>query len=245
MDFILPLLVFFGIIAVGGYGFYKHAVKHTDGTDDIQTADTEQKGLMSSVQAGKVGEIDGIKTDLDVAEAKLATIETNAKDDQTGAEIKALLEALSGVDRLVAAAIQHLDNLGVTPSAAQWGYLGDSSGIDLFVDRGDPVVADFTMEDLTTDGTWRDLDLSSIVPDGATAVLVEVTLNDDAVGKTFKLRKDANTNIVNTLRQYTQVANQSIIFSGIVSITAARVVEYYGSDTTWTSVTISIRGWWI
>ncbi|GAH76483.1 unnamed protein product, partial [marine sediment metagenome] len=91
MDFIIPLIIF-GIIGVGSYGFYKHAVKHTDGTDDIQTADSEQKGLMSSTHA-----------------TKLATIETAAKDDQTGAEIKALLEALTGVNRLLATAIQHLD----------------------------------------------------------------------------------------------------------------------------------------
>lgn len=110
---LLPFIIF-TIIGVGSYGFYKHAVKHTDGTDDIQTADEAQKGLMSSAHA----------TNLAANVAKLATIETNAKDDQTGAEIKALLEALSGADRLVAAAIQRLDNLNVTPSAAQWGALG-------------------------------------------------------------------------------------------------------------------------
>jgi len=71
MDFIFPLLVIFGIVAVGGYGFYKHALKHTDGTDDIQTADSGQKGLMSSAHADKVAEIDEIKTDLDVAEAEI------------------------------------------------------------------------------------------------------------------------------------------------------------------------------
>jgi len=55
MNFILPLFIFLpAIIAVGSYGFYKHATKHTDGSDDIQTADTEQKGLMSSVHANRV-----------------------------------------------------------------------------------------------------------------------------------------------------------------------------------------------
>ncbi|MBA7607385.1 hypothetical protein ES703_14544 [subsurface metagenome] len=43
--------------AIGSYGFYKHAVKHTDGTDDIQTADTEQKGLMSSAHATKLASV--------------------------------------------------------------------------------------------------------------------------------------------------------------------------------------------
>ncbi|MBA7491383.1 hypothetical protein ES702_01928 [subsurface metagenome] len=43
-----PLLIIFpAIVAVGFYGFFKHAVKHIDGSDDIQTADEAQKGLMS------------------------------------------------------------------------------------------------------------------------------------------------------------------------------------------------------
>lgn len=56
---LLPFIIF-GIIGVGSYGFYKHAVKHTDGTDDIQTADSGQKGLMSSVYATKLDQLLGL-----------------------------------------------------------------------------------------------------------------------------------------------------------------------------------------
>lgn len=69
MDFIFPLLIVFGIVAVGGYGFYKHAVKHTDGTDDIRTADSGQKGLMSSAHVTNltqaITDLTGAITDLD------------------------------------------------------------------------------------------------------------------------------------------------------------------------------------
>ena len=34
-----------------------------------------------------------------------------------------------------------------------------------YVKRDDPVNADFAMGDFTKDGTWHDLDLSSIVPE--------------------------------------------------------------------------------
>ncbi len=53
-----------------------HAASHVDGSDDIQTADTLQKGLMSGAHA-----------------AKLNGIETFATADQTGAEIKTAYEA--------------------------------------------------------------------------------------------------------------------------------------------------------
>ena len=65
------------------YTLEAHASNHTDGTDDIQDATSEQKGLATATQITK---LDGI--------------EAEAKDDQTGAEIVALLEALSAGSRL-------------------------------------------------------------------------------------------------------------------------------------------------
>lgn len=57
-----PFLVLIpAIVGVGSYGFYKHAIKHTDGSDDIQTADETQKGLMSSTH---VTDLDGFPDEL-------------------------------------------------------------------------------------------------------------------------------------------------------------------------------------
>ncbi|GAI10928.1 unnamed protein product [marine sediment metagenome] len=55
-----------------------HKARHTDGSDDVQNATAAQKGLATATQITK---LDGI--------------EANAKDNQTGAEILALFEALS------------------------------------------------------------------------------------------------------------------------------------------------------
>ncbi len=66
MEFLEPLLIWLAtcfpffiplIIPVGSYGFYKHAARHTDGTDDIQNATSVQKGLMTAVQAEEVDSI--------------------------------------------------------------------------------------------------------------------------------------------------------------------------------------------
>ena len=58
-----------------------------------------------------------------------------------------------------------------------------------YYDRGDPATVDFGLGDLTTDGTWRDLDLSSIVPDGTTAVAIFIHINDDDANRSICLEK--------------------------------------------------------
>ncbi len=65
MDFVEALLIWVAscfpffiplIIPTGSYGFYKHAARHTDGTDDIRDATTALKGLMTAAQ---VTELEG------------------------------------------------------------------------------------------------------------------------------------------------------------------------------------------
>lgn len=114
-----------------------------------------------------------------------------------------------------------------------------------FVDRGDPAAWDFAVGDLTTDGTWRDLDLSSIVPAGAKAVAIIVGIQDDAVGNTLQLRKNGNSNAVNKSATYTFIANTTITMDCIVACDSNRVIEYYASNTTWTAINIAVKGWWI
>ena len=63
MDFFESLLIWFAscspfliplVIPIGSYGFYKHAARHTDGTDDIRNATTDQKGLATAAQIAKL-----------------------------------------------------------------------------------------------------------------------------------------------------------------------------------------------
>jgi hypothetical protein len=114
-----------------------------------------------------------------------------------------------------------------------------------YVDRGDNATNDFILTDLTTDGTWRDLDLSSIVPAGAKAVYLVINVQDDAASSVLSLRKNGITNDRNKGIIRTQVANIVIDMSMIVSCDSNRVIEYIATNTTWSLIQINVRGWFI
>lgn len=113
-----------------------------------------------------------------------------------------------------------------------------------FHDRGDPTGHDFDVDDFTTDNTWNDLDLSSIVPVGAKAVLLEVYIKDDAVNTTLEFRENGNSNDFNTTILRTQVANVFNIADMIVASDVNRVIEYRGSDLAFVAIYVAVRGWW-
>ncbi len=56
-----------------------------------------------------------------------------------------------------------------------------------FVDRGDPSGYDKTS--WTTNGTWVDWDLFSIVPPGAKAIVIKMGIQDDAAGNVIPFAK--------------------------------------------------------
>lgn len=119
-----------------------------------------------------------------------------------------------------------------------------SQGME-YVDRGDPSAIDYEVGDLTTDGTWRDLDLSSIVPAGAVAVHVWVYASDNLALQQFKLRKNGNSNEINMLWGFTPAADVPWSGSDEVACDTNRIIEYWFSNTTWSTININIRGWWI
>ena len=113
-----------------------------------------------------------------------------------------------------------------------------------FTDRGDASAWDFDQDDLTEDATWRDLDLSSIVPAGAKTVLLLVIVKDDAVGSVFYIRENGNSNEYNKSGIKTMVVNESNMQDFIVACDSDRKVEYYATNTTWTAIAIAVKGWW-
>ena len=123
-------------------------------------------------------------------------------------------------------------------------FSGTVSGIG-FVDRGDPAAFDFTVGDLTTDGTWRDLDLSAIVPAGAKAVLFNVGIRDNLVEQIFYLRKNGSAIVFSSSTIKTQVANIGFYVDLIVACDSNRVIEYLAANTAWTTINLTVRGWWL
>ena len=115
--------------------------------------------------------------------------------------------------------------------------------LTVFVERADPAAYDYTVASFTTDGTWRDLDLSAIVPAGAVAALIKTQLKDDAAGSYFQYRKNGDSNAISTKTARTQVADVTIESEYIVWLDANRVAEYRGSNTTFTDINVVVCGW--
>ncbi len=114
-----------------------------------------------------------------------------------------------------------------------------------FVDRGDPAAYDFEVGVLTTDGVWRDLDVSGVVPSGAIAVQFFLQVVIAGPGYTAKIRKKGNTNTYNALTVTTIYANQTSGVIGIVPVGTSPGFQYWCENGIWSAVNILIQGWFI
>ena len=123
-----------------------------------------------------------------------------------------------------------------------WFNLVGQSG---YVDRGDPAAYDFTLNDFTTDETWRELDLSGIVPAGASLVHLKVRILDGAADSLFRLRRKGNSNTISALVLITQVVDISMFGEGFIKPDKNNVIEYYGTDLAFTNIDILVKGWFI
>lgn len=126
-----------------------------------------------------------------------------------------------------------------------------------FVNRGDPAVIDLQEGNGDTDfssvgdieNDWFEFDLNSIadVPTTAKAVLIELSIVDDAINSQVQLRDSANSSVANISIITTQVANQTIksdkttpLTNGIIDI-RTKTVKF--SDIT--VLTLTVKGWWL
>jgi len=114
-----------------------------------------------------------------------------------------------------------------------------------YIDRGDHSAHDFSVGDLTTNGAWHDLDLSSIVPAGAKAVLLMVGMSDDAANRIVVFRKNGNTNTFNMSSISNHVTNIPNYGDLIVPCDTNRIIEYLADNATFTSININVKGWFI
>jgi len=115
---------------------------------------------------------------------------------------------------------------------------------DEFVNRGDPGAADYTHATLTLDNAWHDLDLSSIVPADATAVLLAVVVKDNAVGSRIKFRTNGNSNIYNVSQCYTTVVDAYTAVDCAVACDSNRIIEY-DATTDCDYISIVVKGWFV
>jgi len=115
-----------------------------------------------------------------------------------------------------------------------------------FVARGDPSSFDFVKTQLSTDGSWHALDLSSIVPAWASMVLLSVTVEDNLVGSFIRFRTLGYSNVATSTRLFTQVANQLISAQLLVFChKASRIIAYRTTNTDFNSLNITVVGWYL
>lgn len=116
--------------------------------------------------------------------------------------------------------------------------------VNMYVDRGDPAAVDFAKADLTIDGSWNSLDLASIIPSMARAVLIETRVQSAAIGDKIQYRKINNANSKNTAAVYTLKANAENQLSSIIACDGNRSIEYNADNIVWSTLSLVIRGWW-
>ena len=102
---------------------------------------------------------------------------------------------------------------------------------------------DFTLTDLTTDGTWRSLDISGIVPEGTQWIILRVWVKDDAADSAIHLNGDGQENGANTVLANTQVANITKAPQHWVKIAPGRLLYYKADNLTWTEIQLKVQGW--
>ena len=113
----------------------------------------------------------------------------------------------------------------------------------VYVSRGDVAEYDFEVGDLITDGTWRVLDISSIVPPQAILIDGRIEVSDNLTSQAVYLRPYGHVNVKNRSSVITQVSGITVVANFSLVIYDQRI-EYFASNTVWTAITIQPFGWW-
>lgn len=122
-------------------------------------------------------------------------------------------------------------------------YRMDQAGIG-YTDRGEGSAMDKAVGDFTTDNTWRDWDISAIVPKNAKAAFINIEIKDDAAGSKMDFRRNGNTDATYSISSIaTQVANVSVYGSLIVPVHSDRIIEYRGSNLAFITINAFVKGW--
>lgn len=166
------------------------------------------------------------------------TVAPTVNDDVTGGYTVGSLWYDTAADRAYIC-------LDPADGAAVWIEI--TQGGESYVDRGDPAAVDASIgSGLTADGTWRTLDLSSIVPAGAASKLVHLRCRilDNSTESMMQLRKVGNTNAINAAKVVTAITNDSIYLDAWVMLDSARAIEY-NIDSNMNNAEITVAGWMV
>lgn len=113
-----------------------------------------------------------------------------------------------------------------------------------FIDRGDPDQPDYDVTELTKDATWHELDLSGIVPEGATAVTLSILIHAAAVQNQLYFRRAGNSEALNIAAITSTVVGLIQTNDFIVAVDENRKIEYNLTALNWNIIFITVKGWW-
>lgn len=114
-----------------------------------------------------------------------------------------------------------------------------------WVNRGDPMYPDWQAADLTGDNTWRDLDLSSMVPVGTKSILLRITMEASSSVRTLSFRKKNNINWPNVAYCVLYAANRAHTYDKTVAVSSNRKIQYKLSSQVWITLQITLAAWHI
>lgn len=114
----------------------------------------------------------------------------------------------------------------------------------VFIDRGDVAAFDWEWNNHLFFPAIFDLDLSGIVPSGASAVLIGLNYTRAAAGTFLRFRTKGNVNWHNAALGRVVVANIEDNSNIIVALNADRIIEA-NIGGIWIVVEIIVRGWWL
>lgn len=110
--------------------------------------------------------------------------------------------------------------------------------------RGDAEFVDFAVGDWIADNTWREKDLSGIIPEGAKGFSAAVNIRANAINKVAQFRMHGNIRGINVSKIQTQVANVSILQDITQLISDDRIMEYRISTFAWATINFTVKSWW-
>lgn len=209
-------------------------VSQDSGDTDIDAILAEMNDLLDAVQTSASTASSYKSAALDAATSATANAASSLTSANTASSAAAA--ALVSANTAANAAAEALVSANAAATASMRWY-----------DRGDPSAADFDVGDLTADGNWHDMDLSSIAPAGCYLVLLRTSVASTSLSapRPFDIRKKGNSNALNMAAGLTQVTDATISDNNDHWVTpdSNRVVEYRLNSGTYSIASVTVGGW--
>ena len=114
-----------------------------------------------------------------------------------------------------------------------------------YVDKGVIVTNQFDIGDLTVDGGYYSLDLSSVIPANAKAVFLSIRIRSTSVNDAFYVMPDLADPGYNEVYQRTQAANVIITFTALIDVTGKRSIKYSASSVEFNLISFNVLSYFV